>query len=158
MADIVQEVESLRNFVADSTLYSRIWMQTLPAQYKSGELSIRFIGDDTTSETGYHFRLDRDYQFVYFGANEFECISKASALQRKLNSTHVIKLKDSDRFLRIGSFSLSQPFKTENTAVFGIIGVLQAQINEARHFEQVPKMAEVTATINATTKNNGGGI
>lgn len=147
MADIALEVESLRDFVTDSALYSRIWMQSLPAKYTAGELSIRYIGGDTTSETGYHYRLDREYQFVYFGTSERDCIVKASALQRKLNSTHAIPLKGSSRFIRNGLFALSQPFKTEGSEVYGIIGVLQAEMREARHFEHPSKMTAIETTI-----------
>ena len=147
MADIVLEVESLRDFVADSTLYTRIWMQTLPAKYTAGELSIRFIGDDTASETGYHYRIDREYQFVYFGTSERDCIIKASALQRKINSTHIIPLKGSSRFIRNGLFALQQPFKTEGSEVFAIIGVLHAEMREARHFEVATKIGGITVEV-----------
>lgn len=147
MADIALEVESLRDFVIDPTLYSRIWMQTMPAKYTAGELSIRYQGGNTASETGYHYRLEREYQFVYFGISERDCIVKASALERKLNSTHVIPLKGSSRYIRNGLFALSQPFKTEGGEVYGIIGVLQAEMREARHFEESPKFTEIDAGI-----------
>lgn len=147
MVDIATEVESLRDYVADPSAYSRIWMQHLPLKYTAGELSIRYMGDTSESETGYHYRLDRQYQFVYFGATELDCIRKVSALQRKLNSTHVIPLKDSSRYLRNGSFSMSQPFKTEGGEVYAIIGVLQAEMREAREFVQAPKMHEINVGI-----------
>lgn len=149
MADIVTEVESLRDFVVDPTLYSRIWMQTMPAKYEAGQLSIRFTGGGTASETGYHYRLDREYQFVYFGTSELDCIRKGTVLQRKLNSKHAIKLKGSERYIRVGPFSLSQPFKTEGGEVFAIIGMLQAELREARDFsaEEVPKMGGITIEV-----------
>lgn len=149
MADIVTEIESLRDFVADPSLYSRIWMQHTPAKYTAGELTIRFSGDDTTSETGYHYRLDRNYQFVYFGTSELDCIRKATALQRKLNSKHAIQLKGSERYIRVGPFSLSQPFKTEGGEVFAIIGMLQAEMREERDLtaQEVPKMGGITIEV-----------
>lgn len=151
MADIALEVESLRDFVVDPTLYTRIWMQFLPEKYTAGELSIRYIGGDTASETGYHYRLEREYQFVYFGATERDCIDKGSALERKLNSTHVIPLKGSSRFIRNGLFALSQPFKAEGGEVYGIIGVLQAEMREARHFDAVPKIGVVNTQVTPAT-------
>lgn len=122
-------------------------MQHLPLKYTAGELSIRYQGDTSTSETGYHYRLDREYQFVYFGASELDCIQKATALQRKLNSTHAIPLKGSSRYIRNGLFSLSQPFKTEGGEVFAVIGVLQAEMREARNFDAVPKMGGITIEL-----------
>lgn len=149
MADIALEVESLRDFVVDPTLFSRIWMQYLPDKYTAGELSIRYQGGNTASETGYHYRLDREYQFVYFGATELDCIRKATALQRKLNSTHAIPLKGSERFIRVGPFSMSPPFKSEGGEVFGFIGVLQAEMREARPVigGEVPKIGGITIEV-----------
>ena len=149
MADIVTEIESLRDFVVDTTLYSRIWMQTMSAKYTAGELSIRFTGGGTASETGYHYRLDREYQFVYFGTSELDCIRKGTALQRKLNSKHAIQLKGSERYIRVGPFSLSQPFKTEGGEVFAIIGMLQAELREVRPLigGEAPKMGGITIEV-----------
>lgn len=156
MADIAIEVESLRDFVADPTLYSRVWMQTMPAKYTAGELSIRYQGGNTASETGYHYRLDREYQLVYFGTSERDCIIKGSALERKFNSKHVIQLKGSERNIRVGPFSMSQPFKTEGGEVFAIIGMLQAELREARDFtaEEAPKMGEVVVAITPSAPVN----
>lgn len=146
MTDIVTEVESLRDFIADP-MFTKYWMQHLPSKYTAGELSVRFIGDTATSETGYHTRFDREYQFVIFGTSERDCIVRASAVQRKLNNVHVIPLKGTSRFIRNGLFALSQPFKTEGGEVFAVIGVLQAEIREARHFEVSPKITGIDAEI-----------
>lgn len=132
MADIAVEIESLRDFLIDPLLYSRIWMQNLPAKYTPGELSIRYINDDTTSETNYHYRINREYQIIYFGASELDCIRKVSALQRKLNSVLAIKLKGSERHISLGSLSVSSPFKTEDGTVYASIGILPAVIREMR--------------------------
>jgi len=122
-------------------------MQHIPLKYTAGELSIRYQGDSTTSETGYHYRLDREYQFVYFGLTELDCIRKATVLQRKLNSKHAIPMKGSERYIRLGPFSMSQPSKTEGGEVFAIIGMLQAEMREAREFEQVPKIGGITIEV-----------
>lgn len=143
MADIATEIQSLRDYVIDPTIFTRIWLQHMPAKYTAGDLSIRYQGGTTTSETAYHYRLDREYQFVYFGTSELDCIRKATVLQRRFNNTHVIPLLGTDRFIRISTFSTSQPFKTEGGEVFAIIGVLQAVVREARDFEQSGKMTDV---------------
>lgn len=145
MSDITVEIESLRDYVIDPK-YSRIWMQSLPDKFTASELAIRFVGDESTSETGYHYRMDRDYQFIYFGKSERECITVASGLQRRINNTDVIKLKGSDRYMRIGQLSVSQPFKTEDGNVFAVIGILPAVVRQAREYEQYPKMSEIDIT------------
>lgn len=134
--------------------FYRIWMMYLPEKYVAGEMSIRFLGDTAESETGYHFRLNREYQFVLFGASERDCMSKAVALQRRLKSKDKLHV-DGSSYLSLGLFSFSQPFKTEDSdEVYGVIGVLQAEIREAREFEPVGKIGGVN--IEVTPINSDG--
>ena len=160
MADITQEIECLRNYVADLP-FSRIWMQHLPAVYTAGELSIRYIGDATESETGYHYRLDRDFQFVLFGTSERDCVSRASALQRRLNGAIKLKITDAEEsgYMTLGSFSCSPPFKAEDSEVYGVIGIMQAQVREARDFSalEAPKMGGITIDVKPSPPGEGGG-
>ncbi|MGN7387725.1 hypothetical protein [Sporosarcina sp. SAFN-015] len=148
MAEITDEIMALRNFVADIG-FAYINLAHLPAEYVAGELAIRFMGDTAASETGYHFRLDRDYQFVYFDTSERACLAKASAIQRRMRSAHKINVGNATEsgYLTLGSFSLSQPFKAEGAEVYGIIGMLQATAREARKFEAVPKMGGITIDV-----------
>lgn len=137
--NVIKEIESLAEFVKTLN-FTRIHKQTTPSKYKPNELVIKFIDGDSTSETGYHYRLDREYQIVYFGDSEKACIEVASNLEQQFNNAEVIKLVDSTRHLRIGSFSMSQPFRTENKEVYAFIGVLQANVRQARTFGTSPKM------------------
>lgn len=123
-------------------------MQHIPDKYTAGELSIRYQGDDSTSETGASYRLNRDYQFVYFGNSELDCIRKASVLQRKIKQADKLRIKDSEDYMTLGSFSFSQPFKTESAEIYAVIGILQAEVREAREFATVEKMREINASIN----------
>lgn len=146
MANIEKEVEGLRDYVADLQ-FARIWMQYLPAKYTADELAIRYQGSDPTDETGYHYRLDRTYQLVYFGVSERDCITRVSTLERKFNNTRYIEIKDSANKLSVGSLSFSQPFKTEGGEVFAVIGILTGAIRQARDFEQSPKLEEIITEI-----------
>lgn len=136
---------ALRDFVADLG-FTAINLAHVPAEYVAGELSIRFAGGDTASETGYHFRLDRNYQFIVFGTSERDCLARTSPLQRRLRSAHKINVGESG-WLTLGSFSLSPTFKAEGAEVYVITGILQATAREAREFAEVPKMAEIETTI-----------
>lgn len=144
---ITKEIETLRDLVADTADYSRIWLQFIPSKYTAGELSIRYAGDSSFDETGYHYRLDRDYQFVYFGDSEFDCIRKASAIQRKVNNAKPLRIKDSDNVMRLGSFSFGRPYQAEDDIVYFIIGISQAQVRQAREFDPVEKIQEINADI-----------
>ena len=147
MAEITDELLALRDYVT-SIGFTRINLAYLPEKYVAGELSIRYQGDDSTSETGYHYRLDRDYQFVVFGTSERDCLSKASALQKRMNGAHKIRVGESG-WMSLGSFSMSQPFKAEDSDVYGIIGMLQATVREARDFSafEVPSIGDVTVVV-----------
>lgn len=154
MAGIAAEVESLRNYLTDPK-YTRIWLQHIPQKPKAGELAIRYQGDSVISETGYHYRIEREYQFVYYGATELDCIQAASELQRVINGTHAIPIEGTDRHMRIGMFGMSQPFRTEGGEVYGVIGVLQAVVREAREFEEVQKIGEFSAEVKPRSQVSG---
>ncbi|QIG62527.1 hypothetical protein [Sporosarcina phage Lietuvens] len=149
MAEITDEITALRDLVADVG-FTKIRLAHLPDKYTAGELSIRYQGDDVTSETGYHYRLDREYQFVFFGTSERDVISYASKVQRRLNSVFKLKIGTADEsgYMTLGSFSCSQPFKAEdNVSIYGIIGVLQAEVREARYFTQSPKISGIETDV-----------
>ncbi|MDQ0154912.1 hypothetical protein [Robertmurraya andreesenii] len=147
MASITNEIESIAEVVEPLFPGANVYYQRIPAEPKMNELSIRFIAGGSSSETNYHYRLDHDFQIVYFGRNEFDCLTKFEALERKLNDGFLIPIKGSLRYMRIGSFSFSQPFKTEGGAN-AILGVLNVEVREARTQQQYEKIAVVNPRIN----------
>ena len=150
MADIAQEIETIASYLGTTATFARVWRQHLPSKYTANELSVRYLGDSSESETAYHYRIDRVYQVVYFAATEIACIQRATLLQRAINRQIKIRIKDTDGYMTLVSFSISQPFKTDTDGVFAVVGVIQAQVREARYFAPVPKMEHIEATI--TTK------
>lgn len=154
MAEITDEIMALRDLVA-GVGFTTTWLAHLPDKYTAGELSIRNIGSDTASETGYHYRLDREYQFVFFGKSERECASYASKLQRAINSAFKIPYGtgEGSGYMSLGSFSCTQPFKTEDdVSIYGVIGVLQAEVRESRDFSayEAPKIGGVNIDVKPT--------
>lgn len=145
MADIKTEVQSIRDFVAPELPGAAFKLQNMPDTYKAGELVIELVGSKTETETGYHYRLDRTFQLVYFGTSKLDCLTKMQAVERKINDKQMIPL--GTRYLRIGSFSLSQSFKTETTGVYAVIGILEAETREARTQEVFTKIQDVNATL-----------
>lgn len=147
MADITQEIETLATYLEGVATFARVWRQHLPLKYTANEMSIRYLGDSSESETAYHFRIDREYQVVYFATTEIACLQRATLLQRAINQQIKIPVKDATGYMSLVSFSISQPFKTDTDGVFAVVGVLQAQVREARYFAPVPKVMNVEATI-----------
>lgn len=152
MADIINEVQTLRNFIGDKLpATTKYHLMRVPNEYKSGELSLDLADGRAESETAYHYRLDRVYQFVYFGADSRDCVRQMQALQASFNNAQSIKLEGSTRHLSVGSFSFGRAFKTETTGVFACIGMLEASVREARSQQKHPKINEVNV-------NEGGRI
>lgn len=148
MASIINEVESVAAFVSPVFTSAKVSYQNVPVEPAANDLVVRYLSSDNTTETGYHYRLNRDYQIIYFAQNEFACLQKFEALERHINDALVIPLKNSDRYLRLESFSFSQPFKTEAGTVAAIIGVLSVHLREARTQTTSEKINNVISTIN----------
>jgi hypothetical protein len=144
LSSIVTDIESIEQYVAPLFPAATIYLQYVPTEPTANSLSIRFQGADTSTETAYHMAQRREYQLVYFGASNIDVLTKMDELDRKLNNDLVIPIKDSTRYLRVESFSLSQPFKTEN-GVDAIIGVLAVTVREARDQQEYEKIMNVSA-------------
>lgn len=147
MASVVNEIESITEFIEPLFAGANVHYQQIPVEPKPNTLIVRYLKGDNATETNYHYRLDRDYQIVYFAQNEFACLQKFEHLERKLNDVLVIPLKNSDRYLRLEFFSFSQPFKTESGTVMAILGVLRASLREPRTQPVTPKIMQVDARI-----------
>lgn len=148
MADIKNEIDSLAAYV-ESKLVGIECINHMPSNYEINRAVIRFISSGSVLETSYHYRIDRTFQIVYFGKTELDCLTKMNELERHMNNDQVIPLigtSQETRYLRIGSFSLSQAFKTEG-GVFAIVGVLNASLRETRPEDQSEKINHVNATI-----------
>lgn len=148
MASLIKEVESIAAYIESLFPTADIHYQQVPIEPAADTLVIRYIDTQSTSESGFHYRLDRTFQIVYFAKNDFVCMQQTESLESKLNSGLVIPILGSDRFLRLESFNLSQPFKTESGTVSAIIGVLSANLREAREQPKYPKIMNVDATVN----------
>lgn len=144
MASITNEIESITAFIEDLFPGASVHYQRVPSEYRANELAVRYLTGTNESETNYHYRLDRDYQVIYFAQNEFACLTKFEALERKLNNTFVIPINGSMGYLRVESFSFSQPTKTEGGTIFAIIGVLSVNVREARTQEEFEKIKHFT--------------
>jgi hypothetical protein len=139
---IVTDIESIEQYVQPLFPTTTIYLQFVPSQPTANSLSIRFQIGNTETETAYHMARNREYQIVYFGASNIDVLAKMDALDRKLNNDLLIPIKDSLRYLRVESFSLTQPFKTEN-GIDAMIGVLSVTVREARDQQQYEKIMNV---------------
>lgn len=146
MASIANEIESIALLAEPLFTASSVYYQRVPTEPSPSELSIRFISSSSDDEASNHYRLERDYQIIYFAENELACLQKMEALERELNKKLVIPLKDSTRFMRVLSFSFSQPFRTESGNAVAIIGILNAAVREGKDLTQYTKIGQIGVT------------
>jgi hypothetical protein len=141
---LINDIESVEAFVKSVHAASTTYKQTVPRTQTANMFVIRFQGDSRELETAAHYRIDREYQIVYFGADETDVLAKMDALSKALYQRKLIGIKDSLRYIRVESFSFSQPFKTEN-ALYACIGVLSTEVREARDQATYTKIMQVNA-------------
>ena len=153
MADIKAEIQSRRDFVAPELTGVTFQLQNMSETYKANVMSIEFGASSPTSETAYHYRLNRTYQLVYFGTSKLDCVTKMQAIERKINDKQDIEIGSTGRYLRVASFSLSNAFKTETTGVYAVIGMLEAKVREPRTQENYEPINNVT--VNEGREVNG---
>lgn len=139
---ILNELESVGAYVKLAVPSSAI-RYDVPTKPANGDVVVRMLTTDTESETRYHYRVERSYQIVVYGADAPTVLEKMDAISRKVNDGKtVIPIKDSLRFIRAGSFSYSAAFKTEG-GMTACVGVLQTEIREVRTQEEYEKIWHV---------------
>lgn len=153
MADIVREIDTIGDILAPVNV-TRFYKQALPAKYVANTIGIRWQLDTDASETAAHYVTDRLYQIAYFGTNEVDCIRKVPQIKALLNQNIKIRLRDTNDYITLVSFNMSQPFKTETDGVYATIGVLATQTRTMREFAPVEKIGSVN--VEATTEASDG--
>ncbi len=115
----------------------------VPAQPTKDIFVVRPLVNDYESETRYHYRIGRSYQFVAYGADVPSVLNTMGAVAREVNDGKtMIPIKGSQRYIRCGSFSFGAAFKTEG-GVYACVGVLETEVREARAQEQYEKIMHV---------------
>lgn len=144
---IVNELNSVADFVKTTFPSATVVKQTIPSQPTANLFVVRVLTDRRETETRYHTVVERDYQIVYFGSNVSDVLAKMDDFSRKvMNNNIVISIQGSTRYIRVESFSFSQPFKTEN-GIDAAVGVLTTQVREARDQSTYTTIAGVNVTL-----------
>lgn len=143
---VVNELQLVESFIRG--LYpSTTYKQTVPKKPTADTFVIRLLADGRTNETHVSIRVERTYQVVYYGTTPADVLTKMDALSRAIYQTEQIPINASTRVIRVGAFSYSAPFETEND-LYASIGVMETQVREVRTQEASPLIGEVRTTIN----------
>lgn len=142
MSDVITTIESVESFVQSVHPDSLIYLQNLPRAYGPDTFLIRFLGESRQTETLAHYRKDIDIEIIYVGASAPDALTKLDRVSDELYQRQLVPIKDSLRYLRVESFSLSQPFQTDND-LFAMIGILTVNERQARDQETYDKIMQV---------------
>lgn len=143
---LVNDLVSVESFVKATFPTARTEKQTPPKKPSANLFVIRFLNDGRESETAAHFRIDREFQLIYYGSKSEDALTKMDALSKALYQRQVIPINGTLRYLRVKSFAYSQPFETEND-LYACVGILAIERREARDTETYAKIMNVHTTI-----------
>lgn len=145
---VVNDLISVENFVkARYPAPAHTYKQVPPKRPDPKTFTVRLLDDGRVTETGYHTRVDRAYQIVYIDTGPAEVLTVMDDLSRVFMDGTVIPINASARFIRVGAFSFSAPFQTENDQ-YAVIGVMRTEIREARTQDNSPLIGEIHLRIN----------
>jgi hypothetical protein len=136
MSNIANEIVALERTVKEDYPTAKYWRQFIPQTPAPQQFSINFQRNTNETETAAHYRTDREYQLVYFAKDNLDLLSVIDELTEKFGNAIKVKV-DETRWLTIESFSVSQPFKTEND-IHTFIAILEVSTRFARPQEQSP--------------------
>lgn len=152
--DIVKEIEAVANFIAPlfSLQPSDVYLQRVPDQPKSNELSVLFQNASTQQETALTYVDVREWQIIYFGEPESTHPADPNALmamERIKKHTfgavrQAIPIDDGSlRYMRIqnNGFTFGAPVKTEDGR-WASLGVLRTEVRRARDYEVYQKIMD----------------
>jgi hypothetical protein len=144
---IVNDLISVEKYVKALFPTAATYKQTIPLVPVPNTFVVRFLTGSPESETAYHFRVDRDYQLIYFGATELDVLTKVGAVESALFQRKLIPIDGSLRYIRVENVASSAPFRTDNE-LFAAIIVLSTEVRQARDQAEYVKIANVNASIN----------
>lgn len=142
MADIVAELTAIGQTIQAALPSVVLKYQHVPEQPTAGVLVVRLADDSVTTETSYHYRIDRSYQLVYFGTSETDCLRQMEAIKLAVNDNLKIPYNDTD-YITISGFGASQPSKSDSGAFF-VLAIVRGTVRQARTQPNATKISDVS--------------
>lgn len=122
---------------------------SVPNDPKSGHFIIRTQRNELTAESRTIFRIERLYQLLYYAEHSEIALDQIDKLSRHfMAGTTLIPINDGSlRYIRIGSFSFSDPVENES-GLKVIIAMMPTELRQARDQATFEKIASIHARIN----------
>jgi hypothetical protein len=120
----------------------------VPIEPQAGTFVIRSQHSDLSVESRYTFRIERDYQLIYYSADPQDAIEIMNRYARRClkGNTLIPILDDSLRYIRINSFGYGLPVKTE-MGLYMVMAMMPTELRQARDQETYQKIMKVQFTI-----------
>lgn len=122
----------------------------IPKEPQMNTFIIRAQTNDFSTESRFTFRIERDYQIIFYSADPQIALEKMDQLARRCmkGETLIPLIDNSLRYIRINSFGYSLPQRTESGELFAVIGMMPSELRQARDQAAFAKIMSVSARIN----------
>jgi hypothetical protein len=134
---VISDMVTIEAFIKTQFPSAITGKQVVPLQPAAGSFYVRMIDEDRTTETRYHYRVDRVYQIVHVTVRPDMVLADMDALGRAIYQDELIG------HIRVNAYSVSQPALTDN-GLYAIIGILDTSVRESRDQTVYPKIDNVT--------------
>lgn len=145
---LLAELDSVASVVLTEFPESAIKYK-VPKEPKAYQFVIRPQKNDLSTDSRFTFKIERLYQLIYFSDNPEIALDVMDKLSRRLMAgTTLIPINDGSlRYIRIGSFSYSDPVETES-GLSAVIASMPTVVHQARDQETFNKVMGLQARIN----------
>jgi len=133
---VVDDMITIEAFIKTRFPTAITGKQVVPLKPEPGSFYVRMIDEDRTTETRYHYRVDRVYHLVHVTARPDTLLADMDMLGRAIYQDELIG------HIRVNAFSVSQPALTDN-GLYVIIGILDTSVRESRDQTVYPKINNV---------------
>lgn len=150
MADTTSELLAIEAFIKSVVPGVRVEKQTAPLSPSSGLFVVRYLNGTPTNETGYHYRIEREYQLIYYSARPQDSFAVMDALSTAFYTEQRLASVGS----RVDSFIYGQPAKTSTdraavtNAEYSTLGILRLTSRQSRPQQTYPLIQNVNSRFN----------
>jgi hypothetical protein len=150
MAAIIDEILGIEAFIKSVVPGAIVEKQTVPLQPAPGLFVARFLTESRTDETAYHYRIERDYQVIYYSATPQAAFPVMDALSNAIYDVQRIVATGS----RLNALNYSQPMRTDTdkaattNAGYATLGILRITSRQSRTQQSYPLIQNVNSRFN----------
>lgn len=151
MAAIIDEILGIEAFIKSVVPGAVVEKQTVPLQPTPGLFVVRFLAEPVrTNETAFHYRIERDYQVIYYSATPQAAFPVMDALSNAIYDVQRIVATGS----RLNALNYTQPMRTDTdkaattNAGYATLGILRITSRQSRTQQSYPLIQNVNSRFN----------